>query len=83
MRFGKVGLAAAVALSMASAPALAAAANPAAALSVSGKTVRSSASVKKSNELRGGFIIPLIAIVAVVAGIVAATSGGDNAPTSP
>ena len=35
-------------------------------------------------NLRGGFIIPLIALVAVILGILVATGGGDDdAPTSP
>ena len=36
------------------------------------------------SELRGGFIIPLIALVAIILGIIAATRGNDdNLPTSP
>lgn len=31
----------------------------------------------------GGFIIPLLAITAIVLGILAATSGGDDRPVSP
>lgn len=38
----------------------------------------------EGENLRGGFIIPLIALIAVILGILAATSGGDDdAPTSP
>ena len=37
----------------------------------------------QGNELRGGFIIPLIALIAVILGILAATSNGKKAPTSP
>jgi len=33
--------------------------------------------------MRGGFIIPLIAIVAIILGILAMTGGGDDPPTSP
>jgi hypothetical protein len=36
----------------------------------------------EGENLRGGFIIPLIALVAVVLGILVAT-GGDDAPHSP
>jgi hypothetical protein len=36
------------------------------------------------SELRGGFIIPLIALVAIILGIIAATRGNnDNLPNSP
>ena len=37
----------------------------------------------EGSELRGGFIIPLIAIIAIILGILAATSGGDDPPSSP
>jgi hypothetical protein len=37
----------------------------------------------QGNELRGGFIIPLIALVAIILGILAATHNGHKAPTSP
>ena len=44
---------------------------------------RVSTSVDGEN-LSGGFIIPLIAVIAVILGILAATSdGGDDRPTSP
>jgi hypothetical protein len=35
------------------------------------------------SELRGGFIIPLIALVAIILGIIAATHKDHNLPTSP
>jgi glycerol uptake facilitator-like aquaporin len=37
-----------------------------------------SESVDSGSELRGGFIIPLIAIVAIILGILAATSDNDD-----
>jgi hypothetical protein len=38
----------------------------------------------QGSELRGGFIIPLIALVAIILGIIAATRGNDdNLPHSP
>ena len=37
----------------------------------------------KSSELRGGFIIPLVAVVAIILGILAATGGGSDRPHSP
>ena len=38
----------------------------------------------EGENLRGGFIVPLIAVIAIILGILAATSGGDDdAPHSP
>lgn len=37
----------------------------------------------EGSELRGGFIIPLIAIVAIILGILAATHSDDDPPHSP
>ena len=79
MSFKKASLGAMLAVSMISTPVLAQSAPSAAALSVA---ERSGAATSDENELRGGFIIPLIAIIAVILGILAATSGGDD-PTSP
>jgi hypothetical protein len=42
----------------------------------------SSESVEGS-ELRGGFIIPLIALIAIILGILAATQSENDAPHSP
>ncbi|HEY6814923.1 MAG TPA: hypothetical protein VI168_05235 [Croceibacterium sp.] len=45
---------------------------------------RTSSPVADAEELRGGFIIPAIAIIAVLLGILAATNGGnDDLPHSP
>ena len=74
MSFKKASLAAMLAVSMVGTPVLAQTA-PAA-------VERTGAATSDANELRGGFIIPLIAIVAVILGILAATSGGDD-PESP
>lgn len=79
MSFKKASLAAMLAASMASTPVLAQTAPSASALSVA---ERSGAATSDANELRGGFIIPLIAVIAVILGILAAT-GGDDDPTSP
>ena len=74
MRLGKF-IAAAAAVSMAAAPALAAPANPAASLSIS-SSVRASAPSAKSSKLHGsGVVVAVIALAAIVGGIVAATSG--------
>lgn len=37
----------------------------------------------EGSELRGGFIIPLIAIIAIILGILAATQDSGDRPTSP
>ena len=43
-----------------------------------------SETVTEGSELRGGFIIPLIALVAIILGILAATNDNDDdLPTSP
>ena len=76
MSFKKASVAAALAVSMVSTPVLAQSAAP---LSVA---ARSGAATSEANELRGGFIIPLIAIVAIILGILAATGGGDR-PSQP
>jgi hypothetical protein len=44
--------------------------------------VRTGSEVEGEN-LRGGFIIPLVAIVAIILGILAATSGSNDRPHSP
>lgn len=77
MSFRKATVAAALAVSMASTPVLAQSAAP---LSVS---ARAGATTADSNELRGGFIIPAIAIVAVILGILALTGGNGDRPHSP
>jgi hypothetical protein len=75
MSFRKVSLAAMLAVSMVGAPVLAqtSAAAP----------VRSGAAMEDANELRGGFIIPLIALIAIILGILAATNSDGDPPTSP
>jgi len=77
MSFKKATVAAALAVSMASTPVLAQSAAP---LSVSART---GATTADSNELRGGFIIPVLAVVAVIHGILALTGGNGDAPHSP
>ena len=78
MSFKKASVAAALAVSMASTPVLAQ--TSAAPLSVA---ARSGASTSDANELRGGFIIPLVAVIAIILGILAATRGGNDRPHSP
>jgi hypothetical protein len=80
MSFKKASVAAALAVSMASTPILAQTASSAAPLSVA---ARSGATTSDANEMRGGFIIPVIAVVAIILGILAATNGGGDRPHSP
>ena len=44
---------------------------------------RSGATTEDDSELRGGFIIPAVAVVAIILGILALTGGGDDRPHSP
>ena len=80
MSFKKASLAAMLAVSMAGTPVLAQTAPSAAPLSTA---ARSGAQTSDANELRGGFIIPLIALIAIILGILAATSNGGERPESP
>ena len=80
MSFKKASVAAALAVSMASTPVLAQTASSAAPLSVAART---GASTSDANELRGGFIIPLVAVIAIILGILAATSSSGDRPHSP
>ena len=77
MSFKKASVAAMLAASMAATPVLAQSAAP---LSV---VARSGAEVSDTNEMRGGFIIPVIAVVAIILGILAATGGSGDRPHSP
>ena len=75
MSFKKATVAALLAASMSSAPVMAQTAAPA--------SVQVGESTDSASELRGGFIIPLIAVIAVILGILAAVGGNDDPPTSP
>ena len=79
MRLMKAAVAAAIGLSMTSAPVLAQSAAP---LSVAQSVARSGATTEDESELRGGYIIPAIIIIAVIAGVILLTGGNDN-PSSP
>jgi hypothetical protein len=78
MSFKKATVAALLAASMSSAPVMAQTAAPA-----SAPAVQVGESTDSASELRGGFIIPLIAVIAVILGILAAVGGNDDPPTSP
>ena len=43
---------------------------------------RTSAEVEGEN-LRGGWLVPALAIIAIILGILAIANGGDDLPTSP
>ncbi len=74
MKLGKALASLAVATSLVAAPVVAQATTA---------ELRTATEVEGEN-LRGGFIIPLIALIAVILGVLAATSGGgDAAPHSP
>ena len=79
MSLKKASIAAILAVSMASTPVMAQQGS-AAALSVAART---GASTEQTNELRGGFIIPVVAVIAVILGILALTGGGGDRPSSP
>jgi hypothetical protein len=84
MSFKKASLAAMLAVSMAGTPVLAQTATPASKLSVaSASSTRAGAEVSDTNELAGGWLIPLIAILAAIGGLVAVASGGGDRPSSP
>jgi hypothetical protein len=80
MSFKKASVAAMLAVSMAGTPVLAQTAPSAAPLSVA---ARSGATTGDASEFRGGFIIPLVAVVAIILGILAATGGHNDHPHSP
>jgi hypothetical protein len=78
MSLKKASVAAALAVSMASTPVLAQVS--AAPLSVA---ARSGADFSgEASDLRGGFIVPAVAVIAIILGILAATGGSDR-PHSP
>lgn len=83
MSFKKATMAAALAITMSSAPVLAQTAP--ASSSVTTEAARSGADMTDASEQRrrGGFIIPLLALVAVILGILAAINDGGERPTSP
>ena len=68
-------------------PAVAAAQSTAQAARASTEVVPATENIDEGSELRGGFIIPLIALIAVILGLCVATDicGGDDndLPTSP
>jgi hypothetical protein len=75
MRLAKM-MTAVAACSLAVSPAIASSASK---LSLSGSSaVRASTAAGQSNEAAGGFIIPLLAVAAIVLGVVVAVDGDDE-----
>jgi hypothetical protein len=56
---------------------------PTVAAAQSAPVAPASESVTEGSELRGGFIIPLIALIAIILGILAATHDDDDPPNTP
>ena len=88
MRFkGLIAATASVALMTAPTMAAAQATTSAVASASNAREVAPAAETVEGEQLRGGFIIPLIALIAIILGICAATEicGGDDddLPTSP
>jgi hypothetical protein len=81
MSFKKASMVAMLAVSMTSAPVLAQAAQSASAPVAT--EARSGAAMDDANQMRGGWFIPLLAILAIIAGILAAVGGDGDRPTSP
>lgn len=79
MRFGKI-MAAAAALSLTASPVLA---QSASALSLGSVGARAGASLDEESDAAGGFIIPALAIIAVILAVVVIADSGDDAPSSP
>lgn len=78
MRIGKISLAAIAVVTMAGAPVVAQVVAAKSAVS------RASAQTADENNLKGsGIIIGLLALTAIVGGIVIAAGNDDDAPTSP
>ena len=80
-------IAAAASVALMTTPTLAAAQASASAVASTAREVAPAAETVDGEQLRGGFIIPLIALIAIILGICAATDicGGDDddQPTSP
>lgn len=82
MRVGKFLMATAAAVMVAS-PAVAATANPAAKLSLSKSVRAGTPTAKKSqDQASSGIIIGVLAAAAVIAGIIVATDGDDDADSN-
>ena len=82
MSFKKASLVAMLAVSMASTPVLAQTATSASS-APEAASARSGADMTDASALEGGWFIPLLAALAVIAGIVALVDDGGDRPVSP
>jgi hypothetical protein len=82
MSFKKASMVAMLAVSMASTPVLAQTATSASKPVVT-EAARSGAAMDDANAVRGGFIIPALAVIAIILGLLAAFNDGGDRPTSP
>lgn len=79
-------IAAAASVALMTTPTLASAQASAAATAAASREVAPATETVEGDQLRGGFIIPLIALIAVILGLCAADvicSNDDDLPTSP
>jgi hypothetical protein len=83
MSFHKAAVASLVALSMTSAPALAAASSADRLSVVGSQSARAGVALEDESNMGGGFLIPLLALGAVVLGILVLLDDEDDLPTSP
>jgi hypothetical protein len=81
MRFSKISLAALAAATLVSAPVVAQAKSTA--KQAVAKVERKAAARKSESKMGGSILLAILALAAVVGGIVIATGSDDNTPTSP
>lgn len=58
-------------------------ATPAIAQAAAVQSARTASPVEDAENMRGGFLIPAIAIIAIILGILTITGGDDDLPHSP
>ena len=58
-------------------------ATPVAAQAAAADVARTASPVEDSEHLQGGWLVPGLAIIAILLGVLAITSGDDDLPTSP
>ena len=83
MSFKKASLVAMLAVSMTGTQVLAQTATAASSAPAPTSAARSGAGMQDANELRGGAFIALLALIAIIIGILCAMGGDDDRPVSP